>query len=95
MTGTYIYISYPCPFPIAVIKAGYYTGGVYYEWEADEFVSEQTSALCRFLLFQKNEPDPFPLRNCKSCEKICHNLTVHGDCYNYEPMLGLHGHKGG
>lgn len=89
MTGHYIYLTYPYAFNIAVIKAGTYVNGHYYEWEADQFVSKETLNLYPKLLFADWIPNPFPLRNCMSCAKTCHNLTVTGDCCNYEPMLGL------
>lgn len=89
MSGQFIYLSYPFPFMIGVIKAGYYALGMYYEHEADQFVSEQTNELYGLLVFENWRPDPFPKHNCKSCEKTCHNLTVTGDCCMYEPMLGL------
>lgn len=89
MTGQYIYHTYPFPFPIALIKSGYYAGGVYYYMEADQFVSEGTLEAYRLLLFSNWEPYPFPKHNCMSCAKTCHNLTVYGSCCDYEPMEGL------
>jgi hypothetical protein len=90
MTGTFMYLSYPHPFQIAAIKSGYYAGGQYYMGGADQFVSKQTIELYRLLSFEDWRPNPFPPRTCKSCAKTCHNLTVTGDCCDYEPMLGLH-----
>jgi len=88
MTGEYIYQTYPFPFSIAMIKAGYYAGGVYYCMEADQFVSGGTLEAHKMLLFQKRDKY-FPPRTCLSCAKTCHNLTCTGDCCMYEPMEGL------
>lgn len=89
MTGQYIYQTYPFPFAIAMIKSGYYAGGLYYEWEADQFVSKDTLELHMALTFQSHKPYPFPPRTCLSCAKTCHNLTCTGDCCDYAPMDGL------
>jgi hypothetical protein len=88
MTGHFIYQTYPFPFAIAMIKSGYYAGGVYYYREADQFVSKDTLGIHTLLLCDQ-EPNPFPKHNCMSCAKTCHNLTCIGHCCDYEPMLGL------
>ena len=89
MTGQFIYQTYPFPFAIAMIKSGYYAGGVYYYMEADQFVSKETLEAHILLLWSNWKPNPFPLHNCMSCAKTCHNLTCTGHCCDYEPMLGL------
>lgn len=89
MNGEFIYVSYPYPFNIGVIKSGYYGGGVYYEMEADQFVSKDTLDIYTKLIFADWKPNPFPLHNCQSCAKTCHNLTCTVSCCSYEPMLGL------
>lgn len=88
MTGQYIYQTYPFPFAIAMIKSGYYAGGIYYYMEADQFVSTWTLYAHVALTFQERDKY-FPPRTCLSCAKTCHNLTVTGDCCSYEPMDGL------
>jgi hypothetical protein len=89
MTGEFIYHTYPFPFPIAMIKSGYYAGGNYYYAEADQFASKQILDAHVLLTCQKEEVSRIP-RTCKSCAKVCHNLTVYGDCCMYEPMEGLY-----
>jgi hypothetical protein len=89
MTGEYIYLSYPFAFNIAVIVAGYYAGGNYYQIEADQFVSKDTLETYTMLVFRDCEPRPFPMHNCDSCDKICHNLRCTVSCCDYEPMPGL------
>jgi len=89
MTGQYMYLRNPYAFVISVIVAGYYAAGNYYEIQADQFVSKDTLELYRMLLFSDWKPEPFPLRNCMSCAKTCHNLTCTVSCCDYEPMLGL------
>jgi hypothetical protein len=89
MTGQYIYHTYPFPFSIALIKSGYYAGGLYYYMEADQFVSEGTLEAYNLLLFKDWNPGSFPLHNCESCEKDCGNVKCTHTCCDYEPMSGL------
>jgi len=89
MLDTFLYLSFPHKFDIAVINSGVYVNGMYYFMQADQFLNETTQNIYMHLLFEDNEPKPKYLRNCKSCKQYCHNLTVYKDCCSYEPMLGL------
>jgi hypothetical protein len=87
---SFIYISHPYAFGIGVIHSGVYVNGVYFHMSADQFISKETLNLYTNLLFENTETKPRYPRTCTSCEKICRNLTVSGDCCDYEPMLGLY-----
>jgi hypothetical protein len=89
MTGQYIYLTYPYPFQIALIKSGHYAGGVYHEMEADQFVSKETLEAYNLLIFKDWTPGSFPLHNCESCIKDCGNMKCTHTCCDYEPMPGL------
>jgi len=84
--GQYLYQTYPFPFPIAMLHMGWYAGGLYHEFEADQFVSKITLELHTRLAIGKKDPEG---HTCPSCAKVCKNLTCTGHCCMYEPMNGI------